>query len=410
MALGVPALCVLVAAGRAAWEPATLRDLGAQGVVVLRRCVDLDDLLATALQGQADAALVSSALAGVDADALRRLEGAGVRLVAVAADPVADERMHRLGVSVCGPDEVVVTLRAALSAESTAAQVAGAAAVPLSPPGPAHRGEGHRGQVVAVWGPAGAPGRTTIAMALAAERAAAPGTDLGVLLCDLDPYAGTVAQQLGVVEEVSGLLAVARLANEGALDHGGLVGAVRTLTPRLHVLTGLPRAERWREVREGVVERLVELAATEADVVLDCGFALEPEPGRTGLSRNVATLEALQAADRVVVVGSAEPAALTRLARALVALNDVVAGPPVVTVVNRMRDSLGWRPADVEAMVEGFAPGVPVHFWPEQRELLDRAMVAGSTLAEMGEHSLRACARALVSQVFGPASQPPKRR
>lgn len=408
MGPGAATMCVIVAAGRAGWEPAALRDLGAQGVVVLRRCVDLDDLLATALQGQADAALVSSGLAGIDADAVHRLEAAGVRMVAVTADPPADERMQRLGVGVCDPGEVVTALQAALS--TVDAQAVGATDAVVASEGPTHRGEGHRGRVVAVWGPTGAPGRTTIAMALAAERAAAPGADLRVLLCDLDPYAGTVAQQLGVVEEVSGLLAVARLANEGALDHHGLVGAMRALTPDLHVLTGLPRAERWREVREGVVERLVELAATEADVVLDCGFALEPDSGRSGLSRNVATLEALQAADRVVVVGSAEPAALTRLARALVALNDVVAVPPAVTVVNRMRDSLGWRPADVEAMVEGFAPGVPVHFWPEQRELLDRAMVAGTALTELGEHPLRACARALADTVFGPAPQVPKRR
>ena len=56
---------------------------------------------------------------------------------------------------------------------------------------------------MAVWGPAGAPGRTTVAVGLAAEI----GRRHRTLLVDADPYGGAVAQQLGVVDEVSGVLA-----------------------------------------------------------------------------------------------------------------------------------------------------------------------------------------------------------
>ena len=35
---------------------------------------------------------------------------------------------------------------------------------------------------------------------------------------DADPYGGTVSQQLGIMDEVSGLLSAARLATTGALE------------------------------------------------------------------------------------------------------------------------------------------------------------------------------------------------
>ena len=47
------------------------------------------------------------------------------------------------------------------------------------------------------------------------------------LLLDVDAYGGAVAQHLGVLDEVSGLLAAARAANAGQLDEDRLSGLVR---------------------------------------------------------------------------------------------------------------------------------------------------------------------------------------
>ena len=94
-----------------------------------------------------------------------------------------------------------------------------------------------RGRVVVVWGPQGAPGRTTVATGLAgalAERG------LGTVLVDADPYGGAVGQQLGVLDEVSGLLSAARLASSGLLAER-LSTVPRGLGPHLSVVTGLPR-------------------------------------------------------------------------------------------------------------------------------------------------------------------------
>ena len=93
-------------------------------------------------------------------------------------------------------------------------------------------------------------------------------------------------------------------------------------------------------------------------MVVDTGFCLEQDSaaeyaGRLG--RNAMTLEAIEAADELVVVGAADPVGLSRLARGLVELHEHTEGRPVQVVVNRMRPSLGWSEADVAGMVAGFA-------------------------------------------------------
>ena len=57
-----------------------------------------------------------------------------------------------------------------------------------------------------VWGPTGAPGRTTLAIGLAAELA---GSGLPTVLVDADTYGASVAQCLGLLDESSGLATAA---------------------------------------------------------------------------------------------------------------------------------------------------------------------------------------------------------
>ena len=169
------AVPVLTAVSDAVWEAQLVvaferSDLG---VSVVRRCVDLADLLATATTGSARAVLLSADLRRLDRASLARLAVAGV---------------------------------------------------------------------VAVWGPTGAPGRTTVAVHLAAELAA---LGRSTLLVDADVYGGVVAQVLGLLDEAPGLAAAARLANQGTLDLPSLAGLARTVAPDLRVLSGVARADRW---------------------------------------------------------------------------------------------------------------------------------------------------------------------
>lgn len=369
---------VLVLAGGAAWEPDAIRALTEAGHTVVKRCVDIADLMGSAAVGEASVALVAGSSAGLDADAVTHLLRHDVRTVAVVDEPREEDRLGRLG--VVGTAAPVAAVIVAAVGSAIAEELV---SDPL-PDEPVLSG-GPQGTVIAVWGPVGAPGRTTVALGLAAALAE---RGRPVVLLDVDPYGGAVAQQLGILDEVSGLLAAARLANTGRLDARAFGSCCRQVGGGLSVLTGLPRAERRVEVRPGVLPRLVELAAGFGDVVLDTGGPIEAEE-RSPASRDQLTLEALQEADEVVVVGSAEPVGLSRLARGLVDLAEVVPGVRPHVLVNRFRPSLGWRERDVARLVEGHARPGGVTFLPFDQAVLDKAMVAGRTLVEVGDSALR---------------------
>ncbi|MCW2792437.1 MAG: hypothetical protein JWO76_1535 [Nocardioides sp.] len=398
---------VLLVASGAGWESAALRLLTDHpGAVVLKRCVDVDDLLAAATAGQADVAVLGLDSPGLDLAATEHLRKHHVRPVAVvpagASSDAARLRASRIGIRSLVPEEALDTLPGVVtSAEAPpTTRVRGEQPVlddvPAAVPMPG-------GRVVAVWGPAGAPGRTTLAGGIAAELAR---RRLRTVLVDADPYGGAVAQQLGIMDEVSGLLAAARLAAGGDLA-GRFASVERGIDAYLTVVTGLPRADRWVEIRAGAIEHVLETARDHGHVVVDTGFSLEDDPGTDFGSRpgrNQMTLGALEVADEVVVVGNADPVGLSRLARALVELRDLTGGAPVRVVVNRMRATLGWSEKDIAGMVSGFARLDGLHFLPDDRATLDRALVAGRTLPEVGDSPLGRAVAGVVDALVGQAA------
>ncbi len=406
-------ICVLLLAAGESWESPALADLEARsGVVVLKRCVDVDDLLASVASGQADVAVVSLDAPGLDPASIAHLRRHAVRPVAVTSSPSTDldvrEHAQRLGIAaVVGAGELASLPEVVTSVEDIADTRDRAA---VEPPVPDRGAATADGRLVVVWGPAGAPGRTTLATNLACE-VARRGVD--VVLADLDPYGGAVAQQLGVLDEVSGLLSAARLAAAGQLDDR-FASVCRGIGSHLAVVTGLPRADRWREVRAGQVDQLLECARGHGHVVVDTGFSLEDDAGSDlggRPHRNALTLAALEQADEVVVVGSADPVGLARLARGLVDLRERSTGVPVRVVVNRMRSSIGWSEKDIAGMVEGFSRVAGLHFLPDDRAGTDKALVSGLPLAETGDSALVRALAALADAVF-PDSVPaaPHRR
>jgi MinD-like ATPase involved in chromosome partitioning or flagellar assembly len=408
-------ICVLLLAAGEPWESPALADLEAHpGVVVLKRCVDVDDLLAAVTSGQADVAVVSLDAPGLDAASVAHLRRHAVRLVAVTSSRSDDldvrEHAQRLGIAaLVGAGELSSLPEAVTTVDDVADTRARDEQLPDLPGGAdapdATIDPTHGGRVVVVWGPAGAPGRTTVATNLAWEVAR---RGEAVVLADLDPYGGAVAQQLGVLDEVSGLLSAARLAAAGQLDER-FASVCRGVGEHLAVVTGLPRPDRWREVRAAQVDQLLEAARARGHVLVDTGFSLEDDPGtdfgaRPG--RNALTLAAIEQADELLVVGSADPVGLARLARGLVDLREHTAGVPVRVVVNRMRSSIGWSEKEIAGMVEGFSRVAGLHFLPEDRAGLDRALVSGRALADLGDSSLVQSLSALADAVF-PASVRP---
>lgn len=355
---------VLIAAGGAAWESAALRFLdSATGFALERRCVDVADLIASAQVSGAAAALLSVDLPGIDADTVYRLVQAQVHPVAVDGDAA---RCAAIGITT----RLRVEELSALADTLPRRESPRFDAVPDRGPG----------SLVAVWGPAGAPGRSTVALGLA-DALAVDGRQ--TILVDADPYGGAIAQMIGVLDEVSGLLAASRAANDGRAaeisDHLYAVG------DRLAVLTGLPRPDLWSQVRPGAAELLLYQLRSEAEIsVIDAGFCLEDRIGfdSTAPRRNQLTLQSIEASDHVVAVGRADPVGLTRLVRGLHDLEEVIPTAQISVVITMMRTTIGWSESEIAGTVERLTGREPVAFLPLDQTAVDTALINGRLLSE----------------------------
>lgn len=380
------------------------------GVRVHRRCADVEEVLACASSGVVQAVVVSADLRGLDGEALDRLQqhGCGVVVLAEPGDHATTARLQRLAVALvldadADPSDVAGAVRqayatrpsrragvaladprAALPAPLPALDGAREVISPVQQPLPT---AAEQGRVVAVWGPVGAPGRTTVAVGLAAELA---GSGRQTLLVDADTYGASVAQVLGLLDESAGIAGACRAADRGALDAAELTRHTPYVAPRLRVLSGLVRPDRWPELRAGAVAEVLTTARALADwVVVDTGFCLEQDEelsyDTAAPRRNQTTLTALAQADAVVAVGGADPVGLQRLVRALRTLRELAfVGGDVLVVANRVRSgAVGGRPERrVREALQRFAGVDEPVLVPYDPDSLDAAVLAGRTLAE----------------------------
>lgn len=384
-------------------------------LVVVRRCADVAELLAAALAGLGSVAVVDGEL-GPDRSLISRLAQVGTRTV-VVCDAADIDRYTALGATAVPATEGAAAVVAAIAEAALAAPpvpVMGTdgdvGARDAQPPRP--------GGLVVVWGPNGAPGRTTVAINLAAEIAAAGQR---ALLVDADVWGAAVAPTLGLLEESAGLAAAVRAADQGTLDPDSLARLCARVNERLLVLPGLPRALRWREVSGPGIDGVWEPARLLADwVVVEAG-AWVPDDDRVagfdavlGQRRNAVTTSAFAAADALVVVGAAEPIGIQRLVQTLLDL-DTRGGAPARrhVVVTRVRsEAAGPRPGDsVREALHRFAGVDDVLLVPDDRAVYDKACLAGATLTEVAPRSpARHAIQALATQLTGVTGNATSRR
>ena len=280
-------------------------------------------------------------------------------------------------------------------------------------------------RIIAVWGPAGAPGRTTIAIGLAAELA---GRGLPVCLVDADTYGGAIAPSLGLLDESPGFAAACRLAGSGSLTADELdrvsqrvpLGAtLRGTHAELRVLTGIGRPHRWPELSaERVTSVLEESRRWRPIIIVDTGFNLETDEELSSdllaPRRNAATIAALRAADDVVAVGAADPLGLARLLRTYPDLLDVVLTTRVRVVVNRVRSSvLGLDPAgQVRQTLDRFGGVSDAVLIDDDPHAADAALLTARSVVDAAPRSaLRAgIARLADALEVGDAASPPRLR
>jgi MinD-like ATPase involved in chromosome partitioning or flagellar assembly len=430
-------LAVLSLADGAAWEERLVAAFarGAQPVEIVRRCVDVVDLMAVAASGQGRAALVAANIRRFDADAVDRLRAAGVAPVGVIprGDVAAEDQLRAVGVESVLPDDVEPAVAAAVLTEAVRSadsqdepmprrtQLAfadPATSMPIPPgsgPPIAVDQPTRRGSVVAVWGPTGAPGRTTVAIALADELAQ---LGMDTLLVDADVYGGTVAAVIGLLDESPGLAAACRQASGQRLDAAALAALSWQLGPQLRVLTGIPLASRWPELRPTAIGPVLASARALADfTVIDCGFCLETDEELSfdtmAPRRNGATLAILDDADLVVVVGSADPIGMQRLVRGLSELRDAEVATPAWVVLNRVREGAvpGEARAELTTALERFAGRSPAALLPADARSVDAAVASGRLLREANPGSpLRLAAAELAAAVAGVPAPAGRRR
>jgi MinD-like ATPase involved in chromosome partitioning or flagellar assembly len=415
---------VLLALGGDRLEEALLAalDRSPKSLRVARRCLDLADLLSAAEAGSAGpqpVAVVSAALPRLDGVAVARLVAAGAVVMAVVdrGDAAAATRLRAQGVTQLllvedpgdhthpGGQSLLAALLGALAGVDGPHGPTGSSSTVPDQRSPAAGGRGDAdapplGRVVAVWGPVGAPGRTTVAATVADELAR---RQVETLLADADTYGPSLGQTLGVLDEASGLAAAARDANAGVLDVEALARSARLLRPGLRVLTGVTRADRWPELPASALAVVWQVARCLAVwTVVDCGFCLEQDEeiayDTLAPRRNGATVTTLQAADVVVAVGAADPVGMQRLIRMLPDLRSAAPQAALRVVLNQVRSGPVGRSPE-RRLLEGLRRYAGVDsavLVPADRDSLDAAMAAGRTLAEtVPESSARTALMAL---------------
>ncbi|GAA4370003.1 AAA family ATPase [Paeniglutamicibacter cryotolerans] len=362
-------------------------------VTVARICEDLLEAVALAETGLIDVVLLAGPSVLVDAATLDALAERGIPVLVLGAEQGESERLTALGAILAPPDAGAEEINAIL--ERACAAVSAGRSTPGATMADQSADPAGGGKVVVFWGPGGAPGRSTLAVNYAAESALA---GRGVILVDADTYGASIAIQLGLLDEAAGLAQLCRLADQGRLESEGIDRAcarVRIAGTGLAVATGLPRPNRWPELRPASIHRVLAALRTRFDtIVVDVAAPLELDEDLSfdtlAPQRNGATIAVLGQADTLHAVGSADAIGVPRLLRALEELAEVLPAANPQVVFNKVATAtVGPSPQRaLNETWERFGPAVPIGVYvPSDRAATDAALLAGTVLAETAPRS-----------------------
>ena len=247
------------------------------------------------------------------------------------------------------------------------------------------------GKIIAVWGTHGAPGRSTLALALAAYLNEQGST----ILVDCDINAPAQVQLLGLPEDSSGLASAARLATHGELDSTRLVQTLLSAKADLQVLTGLGRSGRWRELPVASMNKVWEVCRHTAEyTVVDLSggleeervedFAMEPD-------HDAVAAALLEQADLTLIVGAADPVCIRRLIQLLNSNRKAVGGRSQV-VVNRVRSSTAGADPNsaIGSVLARYTSASDIVYVPADYRLFDKALMQAQPVAVVESRSAAA--------------------
>lgn len=315
--------------------------------------------------GDADAVVVPARRELLTPDFITACDRAGVRVL-----PVGDgdsRALSRYGLSPALP--------------SNASGWAVLAALRDDAPPPTEPSADER-RVIVVWGPHGAPGRSTVAIQLAVEL-----TRRGrrTALVDADTVAPSISLLLGVSDDAPGIAAACRRAEMGSLDDAELTRLstpVSTSAGELAVLSGINRPSRWPELStERLRAALRSCRSWVEDCVVDVSGAFDADDEVTfdiaGPRRHAATAGALAEADAVILVMTADPVGISRFLRDHAEIRRLTGNTPLTILVNKVRPGpLGFDVrGQVRRTLERFAGVTVVAFLPLDHRATDASLL-----------------------------------
>ena len=321
---------IILATPDVEYESELVRVAETHGLHVVRRCLDAADMLAFALSDTSAIVVMSAGLPRLTRDVVVQLRQSDRVVVGIF--------------SAAGPRPDLPLVNSWIPRESDAAAMAAQIAqvvqglmvdVPPDDADPAEARSHAVGELIAVWGPHGSPGRTSIAIGIA-DAIAARGMRVG--LVDADTEAAAVGFALGITDRPPGLLGACRRVEHASLD----VQALSSCCRRVHdwsVLTGLDGAHRGAHIRAASLDVVQEACRSAFDVtIVDTSAGLTTfDTGPWGAEPNLASRSLIAHADRVVVVADASALGAARLASQWPELMSCATSSHVTIVRNRVR-------------------------------------------------------------------------
>lgn len=344
----------------------------------------------------ADAVVVNPNRTSLSAEFVRACDRAGTRILAIAALGSEDNGSSRLLARYGLPS--------ALPSDASARRILTSMASNVTPPVPSEADSRVPARVLAVWGPHGAPGRSTVAIQLAVELLRAGRR---TALIDADTTAPAVALLLGLGDESPGLAAACRRAELGSLDAvelDRLATPVETAAGALDILGGLNRPGRWPEVGASRLRTMLHACRDWVDdTVVDVSASFDEDddgldPGAP--ARHAATAVSLREADEVIAVLTADPLSVSRFLRGYADLRHLVGSTPITVVANRVRPGpLGIDArGQVRRTLERFAGIDQVTFLPDDQRAVDASALHARPVGDVSPRSpLVAAVRRLAS-------------
>lgn len=365
-------------------------------LTVARICQDISEVIALSETGLADAVILAGSPEQVETADIDAITDRAVPVIVLSDDPAQSSRLNRAGAYIAATTidavELGTLIEKCCKEKQRGTGTAGIKAIPEQKLGPAHK----RANIVVFWGPHGSPGRSLLALNYAVECAL---DEKEVILLDADTYGATQAVQLAMLDEAAGLAQICRTVDQDRFDAQTLeriCAPVLIAGTKMRVATGLPRANRWPELRPTALRRAVLALQERCDtIVIDVAGALELDEelsfDTAAPQRNGVTAAMLRIADEIYAIGQANSIGVPRLIRGIEEMRIVVGDVPLKVVFNKvLATSVGSAPQRSLAETwERFGTGDPVlAYLPHDSQSVESALLAGSALAETAPNSV----------------------